>query len=84
MEITDMLCRRASLLMSRFAQLGTSNFMILFLAEYDILMHPFHIIGLACVKGSSLLSVMHASLVTSSFIRESIENEFDNEGYRFG
>ncbi|TMX03885.1 hypothetical protein EJD97_013149 [Solanum chilense] len=50
----------------------------------NILMHPFHILGLACVKGVSLLSVLHASLITSSYIRESTENEFANEGYRFG
>ncbi|PHT48431.1 Photosystem II protein D1 [Capsicum baccatum] len=40
--------------------------------------------GLAGVKGVSLFSVMHASLVTSSLIRESTENESANEGYRFG
>ena len=47
-------------------------------------MHPFHILGLAGVKGGSLFSAMHASLVTSSLIRESTENESANEGYRFG
>ncbi|KAM3303758.1 Photosystem II protein D1 [Capsicum chinense] len=53
-------------------------------AEHNILMHPFHILGLAGVKGGSLFSAMHASLVTSSLIRESTENESANEGYRFG
>ncbi|MCD7464119.1 hypothetical protein HAX54_052158 [Datura stramonium] len=53
--------------------------MIVFQAEHNILMHPFHILGLAGVKGGSLFSVMHASLVTSSLIRESTENESDNE-----
>ncbi|KAG5568334.1 hypothetical protein H5410_064652 [Solanum commersonii] len=53
------------------------------LAEHNILMHPFHILGLACVKGGSLFSAMHASLVTSSLIRENTENESANEGYRF-
>ncbi|KAG5606166.1 hypothetical protein H5410_027658, partial [Solanum commersonii] len=62
-------------------QVGTFNFMIVFQAEHNILMHPFHILGLACVKGGSLFSAMHASLVTSSLIRESTENESAaNEG----
>ncbi|TMW99921.1 hypothetical protein EJD97_001702 [Solanum chilense] len=52
-------------------------------AEHNILMHPFHILGLAGVKGGSLFSAMHASLVTSSLIRESTENESANEGYKF-
>ncbi|KAL3723695.1 hypothetical protein ACJRO7_035808 [Eucalyptus globulus] len=32
----------------------------------------------------SLFSAMHGSLVTSSLIRETTENESANEGYRFG
>ncbi|PHU14154.1 Photosystem II protein D1 [Capsicum chinense] len=31
-------------------------------AEHNILMHPFHILGLAGVKGGSLFSAMHAYL----------------------
>ncbi|KAH0709139.1 hypothetical protein KY284_010566 [Solanum tuberosum] len=58
--------------------------MIVFQAEHNIFMHPFHILGLVGVKGGSLFSIMHASLVTSSLIRESTENESANEGYRFG
>ncbi|PHT89648.1 hypothetical protein T459_04761 [Capsicum annuum] len=58
--------------------------MIVFQAEHNILMHPFHILGLAGVKGGSLFNVMYASLLTSSLIRESTENESANEGYRFG
>uniref|UniRef100_K4D7L7 Uncharacterized protein n=1 Tax=Solanum lycopersicum TaxID=4081 RepID=K4D7L7_SOLLC len=38
--------------------------------EHNILMYPFYILGLAVVKGGSQFSFMHASLVTSSFIRE--------------
>jgi photosystem II P680 reaction center D1 protein len=34
--------------------------------------------------GGSLFSAMHGSLVTSSLIRETTENESANEGYRFG
>ncbi|PRQ58012.1 putative photosystem II [Rosa chinensis] len=77
---------------------GTFNFMIVFQAEHNILMHPFHMLGVAGVFGSSwqfhpeakqkkvcqLFSAMHGSLVTSSLIRETTENESANEGYRFG
>ncbi|GFP98896.1 photosystem ii protein d1 [Phtheirospermum japonicum] len=38
-------------------------------------MHPFHMLGVAGVFGGSLFSVMHGSLVTSSLIRETTENE---------
>jgi photosystem II P680 reaction center D1 protein len=63
---------------------GTFNFMIVFQAEHNILMHPFHMLGGAGVFGGSLFSAMHGSLVTSSLIRETTENESANEGYRFG
>merc|ERR1712232_850842 len=49
---------------------GTFNFMIVFQAEHNILMHPFHMAGVAGVFGGSLFSAMHGSLVTSSLIRE--------------
>jgi photosystem II P680 reaction center D1 protein len=60
------------------------NFMIVFQAEHNILMHPFHMLGVAGVFGGSLISAMHGSLVTSSLIRETTENESANEGYKFG
>ncbi|KAM0021956.1 putative photosystem II [Helianthus debilis subsp. tardiflorus] len=63
---------------------GTFNFMIVFQAEHNILMHPFHMLGVAGVFGDSLFSAMHGSLVTSSLIRETTESESANEGYRFG
>jgi photosystem II P680 reaction center D1 protein len=63
---------------------GTFNFMIVFQAEHNILMHPFHMLGVAGVFGGSLFSAMHGSLVTSSLIRETTENESTNEGYKFG
>lgn len=44
--------------------------MIVFQAEHNILMHPFHMLGVAGVFGGSLFSAMHVSLVTSSLIRE--------------
>ena len=63
---------------------GTFNFMIVFQAEHNILMHPFHMLGVAGVFGGSLFSAMHGSLVTSSLIRETTENESTNAGYKFG
>ncbi|CAN6476511.1 unnamed protein product [Victoria cruziana] len=62
---------------------GTFNFMIVFQAEHNILIHPFHMLGVAGVFGSSLFSAMHGSLVTSSLIRKTTENESANGGYRF-
>ena len=49
---------------------GTFNYMLVFQAEHNILMHPFHMLGVAGVFGGSLFSAMHGSLVTSSLIRE--------------
>ena len=59
---------------------GTFNFMLVFQAEHNILMHPFHMLGVAGVFGGSLFSAMHGSLVTSSLIRETTENESANYG----
>ena len=47
-------------------------------------MHPFHMMGVAGVFGGSLFSAMHGSLVTSSLVRETTENESQNYGYKFG
>jgi photosystem II P680 reaction center D1 protein len=63
---------------------GTFNFMIVFQVEHNILMHPFHMLGVAGVFDGSLFSAMHGSLVTSSLIRETTKNESANEGYKFG
>ncbi|KAH7281387.1 hypothetical protein KP509_36G044800 [Ceratopteris richardii] len=63
---------------------STFNYMIVFQAEHNILMHPFHMLGVAGVFGGSLFSAMHGSLVTSSLIRETTENESANAGYKFG
>jgi photosystem II P680 reaction center D1 protein len=63
---------------------GTFNFMLVFQAEHNILMHPFHMLGVAGVFGGSLFSAMHGSLVSSSLIRETTENVSANAGYRFG
>jgi photosystem II P680 reaction center D1 protein len=63
---------------------GTFNFMIVFTAEHNILMHPFHMLGVIGVFGGALFSAMHGSMVTSSLVRESTEGESINVGYRFG
>ncbi|KAL4189840.1 hypothetical protein AMTRI_Chr08g209040 [Amborella trichopoda] len=54
--------------------------MIVFQAEHNILMHPFHMVGVAGVFGGScsLFSAMHGSLVTSILIKETTENDFNN------
>jgi photosystem II P680 reaction center D1 protein len=63
---------------------GTFNFMLVFQAEHNILMHPFHILGVAGVFGGSLFSAMHGSLVTSSLLSETTSNLSLNLGYTFG
>ena len=63
---------------------GTFNYMFVFQAEHNILMHPFHMLGVAGVFGGSLFSAMHGSLVTSSLIRETTEEVSQNYGYKFG
>ena len=63
---------------------GTFNYMLVFQAEHNILMHPFHMLGVAGVFGGSLFSAMHGSLVTSSLVRETTETVSQNQGYKFG
>ena len=63
---------------------GTFNYMLVFQLEHNILMHPFHMLGVAGVFGGSLFSAMHGSLVTSSLVRETTETESQNYGYKFG
>ncbi|BAY12034.1 photosystem II q(b) protein [Calothrix sp. NIES-2098] len=63
---------------------GTFNFMIVFSPEHNILMHPFHMLGVAGVFGGALFSAMHGSLVTSTLVRETTEFESANTGYKFG
>ena len=63
---------------------GTFNYMLVFQREHNILMHPFHMLGVAGVFGGSLFSAMHGSLVTSSLVRETTETESQNYGYKFG
>jgi photosystem II P680 reaction center D1 protein len=63
---------------------GTFNFMLVFQAEHNILMHPLHMLGVAGVFGGSLFSAMHGSLVTSTLLKETDYEESLNYGYRFG
>merc|ERR1719265_1565299 len=63
---------------------GTFNFMLVFQAEHNILMHPFHVMGVAGVFGGSLFSAMHGSLVTSSVLSETANGLSVNVGYNFG
>jgi photosystem II P680 reaction center D1 protein len=63
---------------------GTFNYQIVFQAEHNILMNPFHMLGVAGVFGGALFSAMHGSLVTSSLVRETTESESHNNGYKFG
>jgi photosystem II P680 reaction center D1 protein len=63
---------------------GTFNYMLVFQAEHNILMHPFHMLGVAGVFGGAFFSAMHGSLVTSSLVRETTETESQNKGYKFG
>jgi photosystem II P680 reaction center D1 protein len=59
---------------------GTFNFMIVFQAEHNILMHPFNMLGVAGVFGGSLFSAMHGSLV--SIRRFRLQNGFSNQTRR--
>lgn len=63
---------------------GTFNFMLVFQAEHNILMHPFHILGVAGVFGGSLFSAMHGSLVSSTLLSETLGDSTMNAGYTFG
>jgi photosystem II P680 reaction center D1 protein len=62
---------------------GTFNFMLVFQAEHNILMHPFHFFGVAGVFGGSLFSAMHGSLVTSTLLSETQSQISLNSGYVF-
>lgn len=63
---------------------GTFHFMLALQAQHNILMHPFHMLGVAGIFGGALLSAMHGSLVTASLVRETSEIESANQGYHFG
>jgi photosystem II P680 reaction center D1 protein len=63
---------------------GTFTFMIRFQAEHNILMSPFHQLGVIGVVGGAFLCAVHGSLVTSTLIRKTSEHELVNAGYVLG
>jgi photosystem II P680 reaction center D1 protein len=63
---------------------GTFYFMMAVQANHNILMHPLHMLGVAGVFGGALLSALHGSLVTSTLIRTTTEEEALTKGYQFG
>jgi photosystem II P680 reaction center D1 protein len=63
---------------------GTFHFMLAFQADHNILMHPFHMLGVAGIFGGALFSALHGSLVTSTLVRETTYWESTNSGYKFG
>jgi photosystem II P680 reaction center D1 protein len=63
---------------------GTFHFMMAVQSNHNIMMHPFHMLGVAGVFGGALLSALHGSLVTSTLYRATNESESPNEGYQFG
>ena len=83
-EFSFRLAMRPWILIGQARISGTFNFMLVFQAEHNILMHPFHILGVTGVFGSSLFSAMHGSLVTSSLLSETVGHQSLNVGYNFG
>jgi photosystem II P680 reaction center D1 protein len=63
---------------------GTFHFMLAFQADHNILMHPFHMLGVAGIFGGALFSALHGSLVTSALFRSDDENASISTGYRLG
>lgn len=63
---------------------GTFHYMLGFQADHSILMHPFHMLGVAGIFGGALLSSLHGSLVASTLVRETTYLESTNHGYKFG
>jgi photosystem II P680 reaction center D1 protein len=58
--------------------------MLAFQGDHNILMHPFHMLGVAGIFSGALFSSLHGSLVTSTLIRKTDENESINAGYKLG
>jgi photosystem II P680 reaction center D1 protein len=63
---------------------GTFNFMFLFQAEHNILMSPFHQLGVIGVFGGAFLCSVHGALVTSTLVKKTKPHESVNAGYRLG
>jgi photosystem II P680 reaction center D1 protein len=54
---------------------GTFNFILRFQADHNILMSPFHQLGVMGVLGGSFLAAMHGSIVTSTVIRKKLNQK---------
>jgi photosystem II P680 reaction center D1 protein len=63
---------------------GTFYFMFRFQADHNILMSPFHQLGVIGVLGGAFLCAMHGSIVTSTLIRNTSDRESVNTGYKLG
>lgn len=63
---------------------GTFHYMLAFQADHNVLMHPLHMAGVIGVFGGALLAALHGSLVSSSLIRATSEDEPIDAGYAFG
>lgn len=63
---------------------GTFHFMFVFQAEHNILMSPFHQLGVMGVFGGAFLCSVHGSLVTSTLWRKTQLDESVNTGYNLG
>ncbi|NJO43330.1 MAG: photosystem II q(b) protein [Cyanobacteria bacterium CRU_2_1] len=63
---------------------GTFNFMLLFQADHNILMSPFHQLGVIGVFGGAFLCAVHGSLVTSTLLRKTTPHQSINAGYILG
>lgn len=63
---------------------GTFHFMLLFQADHNILLSPFHQLGVIGVFGGAFLAAVHGSLVTSTLFRKTQPHESINAGYILG
>ena len=63
---------------------GTFYFMFRLQAEHNILLSPFHQLGVMGVLGGALFCAMHGSIVTSSLIRHTNNSTSLNQGYKLG
>jgi photosystem II P680 reaction center D1 protein len=63
---------------------GTFNFMFMFQADHNILMSPFHQLGVIGVFGGAFACAVHGSLVTSTLLRKTNPDQSINEGYYLG
>ncbi|UFP95077.1 photosystem II q(b) protein [Gloeobacter morelensis] len=63
---------------------GTFNWMLQLQAAHDILNHPLHMLAVTGVLGAACLCAFDGSVVTSSFVSRTSDEESVNQGYRFG